>query len=805
MLKNYFKIALRNLAKQKLTSSINVLGLAIGLTCCILVLLYVQYEISYDSFHKNGNSIYQIIWGQKASFDKELVNSTTLPVPFYEGIKSTFPEIVNSTKMQSDVSSVSFNSKTITKQPVIYADPSVLDMFSFPLLMGDKKTALNSPDKAAITEELSHGLFGNDNPIGKTVMLNRKPFIVSAVLKDVPSNSTLQFSAILPSEASPSAGRVPSWNMWSIKGFLQLPDNYSAEMLKIKLNEFVKNHLKKNLGEYNSVALQPFNRVHLHSMEDYGIETTGSITKVVIYSIISILTLLLACINFTNHSISLLSGRYKEVGIRKIVGADKRHIFAQFMSEIIITCSVSIVISFYAVYLLLPKFNFLVDKKITLDVTNVNILAILLLLIISCFAAGSYPALMVSKFKPAEVISKKLKLGYRNRFSTALLTVQFALSIFFFASLTIMSEQIGYLFTKHNINDSTSVIELSVNAMPGGNGTINSSVEYFRNELLKNKNVLYRTSGHGGGGVKELTCEGKELAGEISPVGWNYFETYGIKALKGRVFDLKNNPSDTSEAIVINSAFAQKNNLYSPVGKYIRLKENESFAKLREMNPAMFAGDPYPDKEFKIIGVVEDFTKRKLTQKYTPVIYKTTNQLNTLVSIRINNADIQNTISQIKDLYAKVFSGSVLKYTLLSESIEKIYSAELKEKELLQYVSFFVLLITVFGVFGFTFLNISKRIKEIGIRKVIGASVKDIFTLLTREYFFLFIIAAIISVPPAYYFMSKWMNDFVVKIPISVWYFIISGLIVCGMILLSISVHVIKTARANPIESLKYE
>lgn len=804
MLKNYFKIAIRNLLKQRLTSTINILGLAIGLTCCILVLLYVQFEFSFDAFHKNKDSIYRIIW-RSANYGNDFENRKELPIPFYEALRSTFPEIINSTKIFQSVSNISFGTKELKKQEVIYTDSSFFDMFTFPLIIGDKKNALNSPEKTVITERLAGTFFGQENPIGKTLMIEGKQYIVSAVLKNVPPNSTLQFSFLLSSSVSPLVSISQSWKAFGIEGYIQLPDKYPSELLKSKLEGFINNHLRKNLNKNDAALLQPFSRVHLYSMNDYGIDTSGSITKVYIYGLIALLTLLLACINFINHSVSSITARYKEVGIRKIVGAEKKQIFIQYMSEIAITCSLSVILSICAVSLLLPKFNSLLNKSIVFDLTNSNIAAILLLLIISCLLAGSFPATMVSRFNPSEVLSKKLKLGYRGHFSGILLTFQFSLSIFFFISLIIMSKQIDCLFLKHSIEDSNSIVEFNVFYNPGNKALRRNSLNYFKDEVIKVNGVKYVTLGYGSGANKNLYCEGNELKGSISFVGPNYFETYGIKALDGRTFDAKRFPADSSETILVNKAFIQLNNMYSPVGKYIRLKESESFAKIREAHPDMFEGDPNPDKEFQVVGVVDDFSKSKLTQKFDPLIYRLRNIGTSLVTIKIENRNFQNSLNRIKEIYAKSFPGVAFRYWPLDDLIKRIYSTELKEKELVQYVTLFVLLITVSGVFGFTFMNISKRTKEIGIRKVIGASIKDIFVLLTKEYFILLLTAMILAVPPAYYFMNKWMEDYVVRAPFSPTYFIFGGVIISLIIILSICFHVFKTATANPVESLKSE
>ena len=787
MFKNYFKVALRNIIKHKGYSLINIAGLAIGLACCLFIWIWVQDELSYDKFHDNAPYLYRVEENQY--YSGRVYHVTVTPYPLAPALKEDFPEIVEASRYVGVGGQLlRYGEKAFFESGIRAVDPSFFRMFTFPFVKGNSDTALDDLFSIVISEEIAEKYFGEEDPIGKVIQANnRTDFTVAGVMKNVPSNSYLQFDVVIPYALLKKLGAVnDSMGSNSIATFVQLHESASLQQVNEKIRGFIKKHVPDSVTD---LELALYSRIHLHQY--FGYEKDAMQVKYVyIFSVIAMFVLLIACINFMNLSTARSANRAKEVGVRKVVGALKGHIIRQFYGESIIYAFIALVFAFALVMLLMSSFNNLSGKEISLDVLgNWQILVGFIgITLFTGLIAGSYPALFLSAFQPVSVIKGSLRSGAGSSlFRRVLVVVQFALSIFLIIGTVVVYKQLQYMKNRDVGYDKEHLVYIPMRGQTGSNYSA------LKNALERNPQILgvsgsnHRPSniGSNSGGAD---WDGKDpnqvvLIG-ISSVDFDYIETVGIELAEGRSFS-EEYATDQTDAFIVNEEVAELMGKKSVVG--------ERFS---------FAG-----RDGKIIGVMKSFHYHSLRNKIEPLaIYmRPASEGFYYTFIRIPPENISDSLDFVQKTWQSVVPNFPFDYSFLVEDFEYYYRSEERMMDLLKYFSILAVFIACLGLFGLASFTAEQRTKEIGIRKVLGASPPQITLMLCKEFFFLVLLANIISWPVAYFIMRNWLQDFAYRTGLGVLMFVMTMVLALVIALLTVSFQAVKAAVANPVDALKYE
>ena len=528
--------------------------------------------------------------------------------------------------------------------------------------------------------------------------------------------------------------------------------------------------------------IQPMKDIHLYSKSDYGLEADGDYRIVIIYAGIALFILLIACINFINISIGQSVARFREVGVRKIMGAKRNQIIKQFWGEVFTMCIISILLALIIVELLLPGFNTFTDRNLTIVYDLSALVDIIFIVLITCILAAVLPSIVISRYNPAEVLKGTIKLGGSNKFTRALIVVQFALSIMFLNCTTIMSNQINFLLYKHKVPENEKILHIDLFNLL----SVYSFEQYdnitklFFNEVSRNSLIMSSSINSSGSGVS-YDDNGKMIWGIMTENDGGYFETFGIKIIEGRNFDVEKYPTDSINSILVNESFVKENGLTSPIGTSI----------------------PYRKKTYQIIGVFEDFSEWILKNKIEPLMIGFLKKSNGPQYFRFREKDMTQVLSYVKDKWKEIFPNQPIRYTFYDDDIRERYTSEFKAREMFSIVTVITIILSCFGILGLTIATITKRVKEIGIRKVFGASTNRIMILLVKEFVILIVIAAIIAGPAAYYYMNKWLQDFVYRIDISIQVFVFSCALTILVALITISFLNDKSCKGKSCRSVE--
>ena len=785
MLKNYLKIALRNIKRHKGYSFINIVGLAVGMACCILILFWVQDELSYDRFHENADDIYRVI--QDINFADHSTTWTITQGPLGPSLKEDYPEIINAVRITGRGLRLTYNEKSYD-EGVGMADGSIFEMFTFPLVKGDPATALSDPFSIVLTEEMAEKYFGDEDPIGKTIRAdNQWDFQVTGVMKNVPSNSHLQFDFLIPFIFGRELNyTVDRWGNSQFRTYVQIQTGVPVQEViqKISGHLFEKPTIEKDAR----LNLQPLTRIHLYSNYEFD-SAHGDITYVTLFSIVAFFILLIACINFMNLATARSGNRAKEVGMRKVAGAHKIDIIKQFYGESILLAFIALLFAVIFVWLLLPAFNNLAAKELSMNITgNLSILlGLLCIAIITGIISGSYPALFLSTFQPVMVLKGLRLSGSKGSlFRKILVVFQFSLTILLIICTTGVYNQINYMQNKKLGYNKEHMIYF------GMRGDMREKFDSVKNELLQNPNILGVTASsnvptYGYTFSNSLwRWEGQSPDEEILMravfIDVDYFKTFGMEIAEGRSFS-KEFPTDATEAIMVNEEAAKVMGMESPIGKRLSIGDNN----------------------FKIIGVVKNYHFRSLQQEIEPLILLYFPQRCRVLFARLKSDNIPQTIGYIENLWKKFAPGLPFNYRFLDEALDRLYRSEQRIGTLFRYFSILAILISCLGLLGLASFMAEQRTKEIGIRKVLGATASNIVALLSKEFFKWVIVANFIAWPIAYFALNKWLQSYAYKINVALWSFILSGALALVIALATVSYQSIKAALANPVDSLRYE
>ena len=785
MFKNYLKIALRNIKRHKGYSFINIVGLAIGMACCILILLWVQDELSYDRFHENADDIYRVI--QDINFTDHSTTWAITQGPLGPSLKEDYSEIINAVRITGRGLRLTYDEKSYD-EGVGMADGSIFEMFTFPLIKGDPATALSDPFSIILTEEMAAKYFGEEDPIGKIIKAdNQWDFQVTGVMKNVPRNSHLQFDFLIPFIFGRELNyTVDRWGNSQFRTYVQLQKGVAGQEViqKISGHLFEKPTIEKDAR----LNLQALTWIHLYSNYEYD-SAHGDIMYVTLFSIIAFFILLIACINFMNLATARSGNRAKEVGMRKVAGAHRTDIIKQFYGESILLAFIALLFAVVFVWLLLPVFNNLAAKELSMNLSgNLSILlGLLCIAILTGIISGSYPALFLSAFQPVMVLKGSRLSGSKGSiFRKILVVFQFSLTILLIVCTAGVYNQINYMRNRKLGYDREHMIYF------GMRGDMRTQFDAVKNELLQNPNILGVTASsnvptYGYTFSNSLwRWEGQSPDEEILMravfIDVDYFKTFGMEIAEGRSFS-REFPTDATEAIMINEEAVKAMGMESAIGKRLSIQDNN----------------------FNIIGVVKNYHFRSLRQKIDPLILIYNPGNSRALFARLRSDNIPQTIGYIENLWKKFAPGFPFNYRFLDEALDMLYRSEQRIGTLFQYFSFLAILISCLGLLGLASFMAEKRTKEIGIRKVLGASISNIAMLLSKEFTKWVLVANVIAWPIAYFAVSKWLQSYVYKANITIWSFILSGVLALFIALITVSYQSIKAALANPIDSLRYE
>ena len=793
MIKSNIKIAIRSLLRHKAFSFINILGLAVGIAACFLIFLYVSFETSFDKFNSKADRIYRVVADVKTP--TETIKSCWVTSPVAINLRRDFPEIETAVRIAEDQVLVKKGNVKFEEKHAVLADSTLFDVFDFPLMAGNKKTALVEPMSVIISQTAAKKYFGDANPMGQEIQLtgdaiNAK---ITGVMKDIPKNSQIEADLIISQSSAKQLGDEMSDSEWTNHTnytYILVRPNTNVKALAAKFPAFQEFHHgadAKRLQMQDYLSLEPLLDVYLKSKR--GGFVTGNINNIYIFSAIALFILLIACVNFINLTTARSAERAKEVGIRKVAGALRFQLARQFITESIIICLIAFVLSIVLAALALPLFNQLAGKEISSSIFN-NPLHIISLFILSVFiglVAGFYPSLVLSSFKPVSVLKGRFSTGTRGMIlRKSLVVFQFTISIILITATIIVYRQLSYMRSQDlGFSKEQTVII---------NTSWDKNKDAFKQSLSAIPGVISTTmSSHvPGGGSNSAYSEVENKKGEMQKsnldlyfVDFDYINQYNLKLAAGRGFS-KDFSTDSTQAMVINEA-ASKMLGYGTPQEAIGRRFNQW------------------GKQGQIIGVLKNFHYKSLQSNIPPLVMRYEPWGMGIISVKVSGANLPNTLKTIGEKWAQFIPNRPFEYTFLDEFFDKQYSTEEHFGNLFLNFAALAIFISCLGLLGLSSYSTMQRTKEIGIRKVLGASASGIVNLLSIEFIKLVLIALVIAVPVVWFGMNKWLQEFAYRSTITWWVFCLAGLVAVLIAFSTISFQAIKAAIANPVKSLRTE
>ena len=799
MIKNYFKIAWRNLLKNKTFSLINIAGLSIGLACTMLILLYVKDEISFDKFHKNVNNIYRIVSKSKrGSVDYKNSHTGFLQGPQFA---KNVPGIESFVRIQSSAEDIKTGTE-IQSQELLHVDPIFFSVFSFPLLNGNAATCLSEPNSIVMSEDFAKKQFGTSDAVGKIVMLKDDnqfvPFKVTAVAKRCPQNSSIKFEVLLPfKESEAEAQNKDNWYNFFLNTFVVLNPKADLPAVEKQMQTFYLHEasetFKEMIKRYGGGAdesmgtyfLQSYTDMHMNTElpAQNGLVNASNPIYSYILSGIALFILLIACINFVNLTIARSLKRSKEIGIRKVIGGDRNQLIIQFLGESFLLCMVAFSVAVLLVHLILPVFNDLSNKALSFSyLFDVKLITgYLALLLLTALLAGFYPALVLSGFKPVETLYTRINLSGKNYMQKSLVVLQFALASFLIIATFTIYRQFNFL-TKTDLGyDDTNIVEVNKQQIK------HSEATYFKAELLKNSNITDVAARNGGyWGTSAKLFNDSTISFDYETIDESYIPVLKIPVIAGRNFS-GSYPSDVTNSILVNESFVKKAGWKNPVGETVNFFYNNN-------------------EIFKVIGVVKDYHYQALNQKIGPQLFtlKTGNLYGTF-NIKIKPGTATESLKFIQKTFKQNFPLSPWSYTFKDDQRIKDYESEAKWKQIIFLSALLTIFISCIGLFGLSVLSAERRTKEIGVRKVLGASVSSIVNALSIDFLKLVLVALIIAIPLSWMAANKWLQNYPYRITLDWWLFVLASLLVILVAHATVISQAIRVAIANPVKSLRTE
>jgi putative ABC transport system permease protein len=795
MLQNYLTIALRNLWRNFTFSFINIGGLAVGLTACLLIMLYVGEEISYDRFHQKSDRIVRVTMDYSVNGEVGQVPVTGTKVG--PALARSFPEVEKAVRMIKMAAVVRYGDKLLEEKRFFYADSTFFDIFSFPLLSGKAKGALDAPNQVVLTQSAVRKYFGNENALGKVLRINdNKDFVVTGVTADVPENSQMKFDFIA-SFSSLNAAKTEEWWSANYITYLLLRSSESIPALQAKIPGYMKAQAKEtemtDAGNYLSYQLEPLEKVHLHSTLS-GFEPNGDIKYVYIFSGVALLILLIACVNYVNLTTAQATRRAREVGMRKVLGAVRGQLFWQFIGEALLITFLGLLLSLLLVRLLLPYFNALTEKQLSIDVLLSPFTLVLLvgMTLVLSLLAGSFPALALSRFQPIRVLKGSFQTsGSGVWLRKGLIVFQFVISTFLIVSTLVVHHQLRFIRNKKLGYDNQHVVVLQADGQIAGRLSTFKS-ELKSNPLIEQVTLAYETPTYiqGAYGLNKSGEAQGRLVRAI-PVEKDFIKTLGLSILTG---------SDYTEAD--EKAIQQETEKAS-----YSFILNETAVKELGWTPETAIGQKITmsARQGEIKAVVKDFHFAPMHESIAPLAIFMEPLNGGKMLVKISGEDVPGTMHFLETQWKKLAPHRPFEYEFLNEEYGKLYRSEQRIGSIFGTFAFLAILLACLGLFGLSAYTTTQRTKEIGIRKVLGATVTQVVALLSRDFLLLVLLANVIAWPLAYFAMDRWLQDFVYRIDLAWWVFALSGASALLIALLTVGYQAIKAALSNPVKSLRTE
>ncbi len=804
MLKNLITIAFRTIRKDKTYSAINILGLTIGITCSLFLLMYILDELSYDRYHTNANNIYRII-----SNIKEPDNAFTWAVaqqPMADELRDNYPEVKNVVRFNGIGKTLfKHNEKEFNETDFYIADSTVFDMFSYSFLAGDASTALDNPFSIVLSEKTAKKYFNDvTSAIGQSLQTingegKAEDFKVTGIIKDVPLNSHFRFEALISGNTYPQTGGY-SWGNFGVFTYIQLPENYDLSKMYVSLDSIIKQKVDPIFAQYGitiKYELQKITDIHLYSKIQDEAEAGGDISYIYIFSAVAAFMLIIACINYMNLATARSANRSKEVGIRKVMGSQRFQLLAQFITESILMAFLALTISLILIYALLPAFNTLANKQLPfIYILQPTVLFSLIgVMLFIGIAGGSYPAFYLSGFNPVQVLKGKLAAkGGSVIFRKVLVAFQFFISVFMLISTLVVFDQLQYMRNKDLGFAKERVVRLNLNERE-----LRNKAQVLIDALKQTPEVngIGMANSSPGEGIGKNLMKVEENDGKLSDRGvdlygadFDFIKTMGMTVVTGRDFS-RDIASDTTYAVLVNEAMVARMAWTDPIGKKFIFEG---------------AGPDGKDIEKRVVGVVKDYHQNSLYDAIEPLMI-ILGKRNNYVFVRTEEGDVKQSLKAIENTWKKIFPSFPFEYAFLDQDFNSQYKADEKRGQIFTVFSSLTIFIACLGLLGLAAFTTEQRTKEIGVRKVIGANISGLVFLVSKEFFLLVTIGMIFAFPVAWYFTDTWLQNFAYRIDLKGEWptFIISALLAFVITLATVGYHVIRAASANPVNALRDE
>jgi putative ABC transport system permease protein len=793
MLKNYILTATRSLLRNKGFSTLNILGLSIGLASFVLITLYVYHELSFDRYHARADRIFRIV--ENLRTENEMLFQSTSSPPMGPTLLKDFPEVENYVRFQQWNLLVTKDQNAFYEPDSFIADSTVFDVFSFPLVKGNPKTALTEPYSVVLTESMVKKYFGDADPVGQLLKMDNDQFKVTGVAKDVPENSHFQFNFLISFSTWSSRNKQNEMRAWFWNGFhtyLLLRDKQAVTKVRGGIAGYITRNIEKGGMYYEDLPLQPLTSIYLETPRSWENGKRGSVNNIYILSIIAVFILVIASFNYVNLATARASRRLKEVGLRKVLGAQRRTLIAQFLGESIIVSMVSSVVGVALAWLALPVFNELLETSLSFSVFTSPlyfVAAVALLAFVLGLMSGAYPALVISGFQPLQIFRPAVSgMFSHQRFRKVLVAAQFVISITLVAGTVLVFNQLTMVRSRDLGFTRDATLILPTN----GDTVITNHLETVKHELMKVDGVI-SVAGSAqvpGQPANNWYSEIEVTEGKMSPTNINtnmvdhdFIPGYDIKMIAGRNFSRDNKADDTTAFILNETAVKDFNwTLENAIG--------------RRVNQGGRNGS--------VIGVTRDFHYASLHHAVAPLLLRLSNRVSRL-SIRLKSDNLPATVDQVGEKWRTLAPGLPYTFSFLDQSYDKQYKADTQLGSVASVFTGLAIIVGCLGLLGLTSFSVERRVKEIGIRKVLGASIQNVMVLIAREFVVLIGIAFVVAVPVTWYLVSKWLTNFTEHIVIGPWPFMAAGLFVLTIACLTISWLSFNAASSNPTEALRNE
>ncbi|ADB40574.1 ABC transporter permease [Spirosoma linguale] len=800
MIQNYLRIAVRNLWRNKVFSGINIVGLAVGLASCLLLFMYITHELSYDDFQQKADRIVRVT--MEYSMEGRVAKIPQTGTKVVKEFGRQFPEIESGVRLINRDGVVNTGDRQFSEKRIVFADSAFFTLFSFPLLKGNSQTALAAPNQVVLSESTARKYFSDENPVGKTIRINTggsfRDYAVTGVVKDSPANSQIKYD-LLTSFLTLPAAKSEEWFSSNYATYLLLRKPDGMAPLQAKIPGFMKTQFGKeemSAGSYLTYNLEPLRRVHLHSDVEGSFEPNGDLTYIYIFGSIALLILLIACVNYVNLATSRAVERAQEVGVRKVMGALRGQLFGQFIGESVIVTSIALVLALLLAALALPVFNDLSDRQFSVSswFEPGNLLLLAGIGLVVSLIAGSYPALVLARFEPVRVLKGHLKTAGAGQFRRALIVFQFAITAFLIISTLLVRNQLAFVQQKKLGYSKDHVLMLPVDKQ------VNEKIAAIKSEFRQNADVqhvslasespVFVEGGYGMRSARMAADQRKMVAGVT--IDEDYVPTMSLQLIAGsnlNAADMErisrtDNDSLTRSRFILNEA-AVKELGWTP---------QQAIGQWLDMNGRLG----------EIKGVVADFHFASMKQKIGPLVLFPQNGGEILL-VKLSGSQLPNTLRFLESKWRTLIPDRPFSYEFMDEEFNKLYAAETRTGLIFSIFAFLSIFLACLGLFGLSAYTTAQRTKEIGVRKVLGASVFSIVGLLSKDFLKLVLVALVIASPLAWYAMNQWLNDFAYKIDIEWWVFALAGILAVGIALLTVSFQSVKAALMNPVKSLRSE